>query len=66
MYETNASDLERLALDFGLITRGARQQADAFGRDGISWTLICLQRPDYATGALPLLRSVILNDATVI
>jgi SAM-dependent methyltransferase len=63
MYATSASEVERLALDFGLITLGARQQADAFGRDGISWTLICLQLPDDATGALPLLRSVILNDA---
>lgn len=62
MYETTASEVERLALDFGLITLRARQHADALGRSEITWTLICLQVPDDATGALPLLRSVILND----
>jgi SAM-dependent methyltransferase len=62
MYETSASEVERLALDFGLITLRAREQADALGRSEITWTLICLQLPDDATGALPLLRSVVLND----
>jgi hypothetical protein len=32
------------------------------GRSDLSRTLICLQLPDDTTGALPLLRSVILND----
>jgi hypothetical protein len=62
MYETSASEIEVLALDFGLITLRARQQPDALGRSDVSWTLICLQLPDDATVALALLRSVILND----
>jgi SAM-dependent methyltransferase len=62
MYETSATEVERLALDFGLVTLRIRQQPDALGRSDVSWTLICLQLPDDATGALPLLRSVILND----
>jgi SAM-dependent methyltransferase len=66
MYETSTSKVERLALDFGLITLRTREQADALGRSEITWTLICLQLPDDATSALPLLRSVILKDATVI
>ena len=35
---------------------------DVFGRDGIAWDVIWLRLPDDGTGALPLLRHVVLND----
>jgi SAM-dependent methyltransferase len=63
MYETAPAEVERLALDHGLVTLRAREELDRLGRSDVSWTLICLQLPDDTTGALPLLRSVILNDA---
>ena len=62
MYETTAAEVERLALAHGLVTLRVRQERDRLGRSDISWTLICLQLPDDTTSALPLLRSVILND----
>jgi SAM-dependent methyltransferase len=63
MHETSAAELERLGLDFGLITLRVREQPDQLGRSDVSWTAVCLQLPDDSTGALPLLRSVILNDS---
>ncbi len=63
MHETSAAQIERLGLDFGLTTLRVREQPDQLGRSDVSWTAVCLQLPDDSTGALPLLRSVILNDS---
>ncbi len=35
---------------------------DALNRPGVGWTGVALRLPDDGTGALPLLRHVILND----
>src|SRR5438309_2058406 len=40
----------------------ASQAPDALGRPGVGWTTLVLQLPDDSTGALPLVRSLILND----
>jgi SAM-dependent methyltransferase len=63
MHETSAAEIERLGLEFGLITLRVREHPDRLGRSDVRWTLVCLQLPDDSTGALPLLRSVILNDS---
>jgi hypothetical protein len=63
MYETSEAEIERLGLEFGLITLRVRERPDRLGRSDVRWTLVCLQLPDDSTGALPLLRSVILNDS---
>ena len=63
MHETSAAEIERLGLEFGLITLRVRKHPDRLGQSAVRWTLVCLQLPDDSTGALPLLRSVILNDS---
>ena len=63
MHEATAAEIERLGLEFGLITLRVRERPDRLGRSDVRWTLVCLQLPDDSTGALPLLRSVILNDS---
>jgi SAM-dependent methyltransferase len=62
VHETSSAEVERLALDHGLVTLRVRQECDRLGRSDISWTPICLQLLDDTAGALPLLLSVILND----
>jgi SAM-dependent methyltransferase len=63
MHQTSTAEIERLGLEFGLITLRVREQPDQLGRSDVRWTLVCLQLPDDSTGALPLLRSVVLSDS---
>ena len=62
MYPVDDQEIERLALSHGAIVHRAIGTADQLGRDGIRWTNYGLRLPDDGTGALPLLRHVILND----
>jgi SAM-dependent methyltransferase len=63
MHVVTADEIERLAVEHGLTVRAAVVSADALGRADVSWTAMVLDLPDDATGALPLLRGVILQDA---
>ncbi len=62
MQKATAGEIERLAEGHGLQTFQITQQADVLGRDDIWWEVIWLQLPDDGTGALPLLRHIVLND----
>jgi hypothetical protein len=53
MCEASSAEVERLALDHGLITLRVREEPDRLGRSDVSWTLICLQLPDDTTGGAP-------------
>jgi len=46
----------------GFAVEKVQQTADQQGRSDVSWTGVALRLPDDGTGALPLLRHVILND----
>ncbi len=63
IYEVGAAEIEKLARQHGayveLTNHGV---ADQGGRSGITWTQLLVRLPDDGTGALPLLRQVILND----
>lgn len=59
----SVEELERLARDHGAQVVGIEHQADQMGRADVSWAQVLLRLPDDGTGALPLLRHVILNDA---
>ena len=61
-HPVSASELEVLAAQHGLVCLRKREEADDLGRAGVTWTILLFQLPDDATGALPLLRSIILRD----
>lgn len=62
MYPVSLDEIERLARNHGFAVEKVKQTADQQGRSDVSWTSVALQLPDDGTGALPLLRHVILND----
>ena len=65
MYPVNLPEIERLAADHGLAMVRVHRQPDREGRPGLFWTCVALRLPDDGTGALPLLRHVILHDDKV-
>jgi SAM-dependent methyltransferase len=62
MHPVSLAEVERLALEHGLMIRAVVDQADELGRTAISWQVAVLELPDDGTDALPLLRSVVLED----
>ncbi len=62
MHEVSQAELEALARDFGLATLKVEPSIDQIGRTGVSWIGMAFRLPDDGTGALPLLRHVILRD----
>ena len=62
MHPASLAELEGLARDHGATVARTAGMADALGRPGVGWTGVALCLPDDGTGALPLLRHVILND----
>jgi hypothetical protein len=62
LHDTRADEIERLAADHGMQVLLVREQPDALGRLAVHWTLMVLALPDDSTGALPLVRGIILND----
>lgn len=62
MHPVSLTELEILARDHGALVVRTAAIADAMGRPEIGWTGVALRLPDDGTGALPLLRHVILND----
>lgn len=62
MYGVDSSEIESLAKKHGTIVHRAVEREDLLGRDGVRWKNYVLRFPDDGTGALPLLRHVILND----
>lgn len=62
MHPVSIEEVERLAQEHGLAIVRRHDRADQLGRAGVRWTGLALRLPDDGTGALPLLRHVILND----
>ena len=62
MFPSSAAEVEALARRHGAMSLSGRTTPDSFGRPGIRWEQVALQLPDDGTGALPLLRHIILND----
>ncbi len=55
-------EVEALARDHGALVEKHVEALDLLGRDDVRWTQMAIRLPDDGTGALPLLRHVILND----
>lgn len=62
-HPVSLADVETLARDHGLQVVRTVTMADLIGRPEVSWTGVALRVPDDGTGALPLLRHLILLDA---
>lgn len=62
MYPVSVDELRRLAREHGAWVEAVSESPDRMGRDDVSWSEIAIRLPDDGTGALPLLRHIILND----
>lgn len=62
-FPVDTAEVEALARGHGMQIVVAEPSRDFQGRPEISWTNLVLRLPDDGTGALPLLRHIILNDA---
>ena len=63
IYPCNTQELKNLSNNHMLEIVLETTNDDKMGRSDISWSTIVFQLPDDGTGALPLLRHVIINDA---
>jgi len=63
IYPTNSEEINRLANRFAIDVVLNTKSKDQLGRPEVSWTTMVLWLPDDGTGALPLLRHAIINDA---
>ncbi|TQE98673.1 MAG: methyltransferase domain-containing protein [Spiribacter salinus] len=61
-HPVNASQLDAWAQDYALIPLRGNRSEDRLGR-GVQWQLHAYRLPDDGTGALPVLRHVIVNDS---
>lgn len=62
MYKTSAGEPEGFAKAHGMAFLHANEASDHLGRPGITWIHVAFRLPDDETGALPLLRHVILKS----
>lgn len=62
MHPTSVGEIEGLARISGLEVVRIVDRADLQQRPGVTWSIICLRLPDDGTGALPLVRGIILAD----
>ena len=65
-HAVSREEVEQLARKRALIDitppNASKKRADCQGRGDVSWEMVCLQLPDDGTGALPVLRHIIVND----
>jgi SAM-dependent methyltransferase len=62
MHPVTLAEVESLARGFGLEVFKVVEQADEMSRSEVRWTSVLLRMPDEGTGALPLIRGIILAD----
>jgi len=62
MHPTSSGEIEGLARAHGMEVLKVQASNDLQGRDGVSWTGVALRMPDDGTGALPLVRGIVLGD----
>ena len=62
MHPVSVQEIEQLARRHGAYVERVSEDVDFLGRRRISWKQIVIRLPDDGTGALPLVRRVVLND----
>jgi SAM-dependent methyltransferase len=63
MFPASTEEIERLARTHGAFVERSLAEGDRLGRPGVQWSRLIVRLPDDGTGALPLLRHIILHDA---
>jgi SAM-dependent methyltransferase len=63
MWETTTPEMEALARQHGMIVLRVATSSDQLGRSDVSWTSYAFTLPDDGSGALPLIRGIIVNDS---
>ena len=61
-HPATAAEVRTLARNHGAFVEYHSTVDDYLGRPGVRWTNVAVRLPDDGTGALPLLRHIILND----
>ena len=62
IHRVSAAEVESLARDHGGYVEKHSESKDVCGREDVRWESLAVRLPDDGSGALPLLRHVILND----
>lgn len=62
MCPVSVQEVEQLARRHGAFVERVSEGHDIFGRSGITWKRIAVRLPDDGTGALPLVRRIVLKD----
>ena len=62
MHPVSGAEIEALARQHGAFVERRSDGADLLGRTLLRWEQVAVRVPDDGTGALPLLRHIILND----
>ena len=62
MHPVSDAHIEQLAREHGAFVERRSDGTDFLGRTRISWKQLAVRVPDDGTGALPLVRNIILND----
>ena len=62
LHPVSATEIKRLARDHGAFVEREATADDQLGRRDVRWEQLAIRLPDDGTGALPLLRHIILND----
>ena len=62
MHPTSTTEIEGLARSYGLEVLRVTRSADLGGRPEVVWDLMAMRMPDDGTGALPLVRGIVLSD----
>jgi SAM-dependent methyltransferase len=63
MFPCHRDELEQLAKIHGTFIERIETASDELARTGIEWTRLIIRLPDDGTGALPVIRHIILKDA---
>ena len=62
IHPVSVAELSQLCRDHGAFIEKTVGEEDELGRKEVNWTQLVIRLPDDGTGALPLLRHIILND----
>ena len=63
MFDVSVQEIDRLALRHGAQVEHDAIGEDSLGRSQVTWASALVRLPDDGTGAMPLLRHLIVNDA---
>ncbi|MYF41170.1 MAG: methyltransferase domain-containing protein [Rhodothermaceae bacterium] len=62
MYPVSVPEIEKLALGHGAYVELTNKSGDFLGRPDVEWHQMIIRLPDDGTGALPLIRRIVLLD----